>query len=94
MARRRDNKFNELNNIIDFVRLVIMQLETTVKNDSQKKVVQELKKQKPKFNYFPRLERTYSDILDKVANGNYSPQIAIAYFERERRSLTDKLNSL
>lgn len=94
MARRKDNKFNELNNIIDFVRLVVMQLESNVKSTELKQIVQNLKKQMPKFDCFPRLKRTYSDILDKVENGNYSPQIAIAYFERERRKLIDKLNSL
>ena len=94
MSKRKNNKFNELNNIIDFDRLVKMQLESNVKNSNIKPIVQDLKKQMPKFDYFPRLERSYSDILDRVASGSYSPQIAIVYFERERRNLTDKLNSL
>lgn len=93
MDRGNNRNHIEIVRAIKFMKLVLERLkdcQTNEETDIAKKCIHEM----PKFEHKPGFRTRYSNILKRLANGSYSKEVVLEYFEEEYQRLLNEIVAL
>lgn len=94
MNRRNNKKHIDITNALNFAQSVFYRLEKCTNAKDAANVAQECIHEMPKFETQPALKKRYTNILNRLVSGSYTPNIVTTYFRDESQRLCKESTAL